>query len=101
MLVQICKACSLNLLSAQESIRLNSFYVCISSSRQPELWRDPAGSPSRGGDVGVYNFSFSSSISAFTALSTVFNSMNSPDNFPLSHSVLPVLFLPYLHESLL
>ena len=29
------------------------------------------------------------------ALSTVFHSINSPDNSPLSHSVLPVLFLPY------
>ena len=29
------------------------------------------------------------------ALSTVFLSINSPDNSPLSHSVLPVLFLPY------
>ena len=29
------------------------------------------------------------------ALSTVFHSINSPDNSPFSHSVLPVLFLPY------
>ena len=29
------------------------------------------------------------------ALSTVFHSINSPDNFLLSHAVLPVLFLPY------
>ena len=29
------------------------------------------------------------------ALSTVFQSINSPDNSPLSHSVLLVLFLPY------
>ena len=34
-------------------------------------------------------------ISVFMALSTVFHSLNSPDNFVLSHSVLPVLFLPY------
>ena len=32
--------------------------------------------------------------SLFMALSTVFHSINSPDNSPLSHSVLPVLFLP-------
>ena len=35
------------------------------------------------------------SISVFMALSSVFHSINSPDNSPLSHSVLPVLFLPY------
>ena len=35
------------------------------------------------------------SISVFMALSTVFHSINSPDNSPLSHPVLPVLFLPY------
>ena len=34
------------------------------------------------------------SISVFMALSTVFHSINSPDNSPLSHSVLPVLFPP-------
>ena len=33
--------------------------------------------------------------SVFTALSTVFHSINPPDNSPLSHSVLPVLFLLY------
>ena len=33
--------------------------------------------------------------SVFMALSTVFHSINSPDNSPLSHSVLQVLFLPY------
>ena len=35
------------------------------------------------------------SISVFMALSTVFHSTNPPDNSPLSHSVLPVLFLSY------
>ena len=35
------------------------------------------------------------SLSVFMALSTVFHSINSPDNSPLSHFVLPVLFLPY------
>ena len=35
------------------------------------------------------------SISVFIALSTVFYSINSPDNSPFSHSVLPVLSLPY------
>ena len=32
------------------------------------------------------------SVSVFMALSTVFHSINSPENSPLSHSVLPVLF---------
>ena len=36
------------------------------------------------------------SISVLKALSTVFHSMNSPDNAPLSHSVLPVLILSVL-----
>ena len=35
------------------------------------------------------------SISVLMALSTVFHSMNSPDNSPLFRSVLPVLFLRY------
>ena len=68
----------------------------------------PAGSPSRGGDVAYYVldinqlslstpfYSVLVSMSVFMALSTVFHSMiNSPDNSPLSHSVLLVLFLPY------
>ena len=67
----------------------------------------PAGSPSRGGDVAVYVFNINQpslptpfysvlvSVSVFMALSTVFYSMNSADNSPFSHSVLPVSFLPY------
>ena len=67
----------------------------------------PTGSPSRGGDVAVYLLDINQpsfptlfcsvlvSVSAFVALSTTFYSINSPDNSPLSHSVLPVLFLPY------
>ena len=35
------------------------------------------------------------SIFVSMALSTVFHSINSPDNSPFSHSVLPVLSLPY------
>ena len=35
------------------------------------------------------------SISVFIVLSTVFHSINSPDNSPFSDSVLPVLSLPY------
>ena len=35
------------------------------------------------------------SVSVFMALSTVFHSINSPDDSPLSPSVLPVLIQPY------
>ena len=35
------------------------------------------------------------SISVFITFSTVFRSIKSPDNSPFSHSVLPVLSLPY------
>ena len=40
-------------------------------------------------------YSVLASISIFMAFSTLFHSINSPDNSPLSHSVLPVLSLPY------
>ena len=79
-----------------------------------------AGSPSRCGDVVVYVedinqpsldtpfYSAPVSVSVFMVLSNVFNSINSPDNSPLPHSVLRVLFLligPFnflsLYESLL
>ena len=41
-------------------------------------------------------FLFCSSVCfCLMVLSTVFHSMNSPDNSPLSRSVLPVLFLPF------
>ena len=68
----------------------------------------PTGSPSRGGDVAVYVsdinqpssptpfYSVLVSISVFMAISTVFHSINSLDKSPLSHSVLPILSLPYL-----
>ena len=67
----------------------------------------PACSSSRGGDVTVYVldinlpslptpfYSVLVSVSVFMALSTEFRSINSPDNSPLSHFVLLVLFLPY------
>ena len=67
----------------------------------------PTGSPSRGGDVAVYVFDINQpslpspfyyvlvSVSVFVTLSTVFNSINYPDNSLLSHSVLPILFLLY------
>ena len=65
----------------------------------------PTGSPSRGGDVAVYAFDVNQpslpapfysalvSVSVVMALSTVFYSINSPDNSPLSHCFLLVLFL--------
>ena len=67
----------------------------------------PAGSPSRGGDVAVHVFdtqrpnlptpfySLLVSISVCMALSTEFHSIDSTDSSSLSHSVLPVLFMPY------
>ena len=60
-------------------------------------------SPSRGGDVAVYVFGVNQpslpipfysvlvSVSVFMALSTVFHSINSPDNSPLSRPVLLAL----------
>ena len=74
--------------------------------------RVPMGSPSRGGDVTVYVKDInqpslptpfilflclfpSLSVSVFMALSTVFHSINSPDNSPFSHSVLPLSSLLY------
>ena len=66
----------------------------------------PADSPSRGGDGAVqvldinqpslitpFFLSALVSIYLFMTLLTVFRSINETDNSPLSHSVLPVLFL--------
>ena len=76
----------------------NQFYV----SPLPTV---PAGSPPPGGDAAVHVFDINQpslptpfysllvSTSVFMALSTVFHSMNSPDNSPLSHFVLAVSFL--------
>ena len=82
------------------------YYHCYYSKRNKNNNNNiiivPAGSPSRGGDVAVYVFDINElslltpfysvlvSVSAFTALSTVFHSINSPDNSPFSHSVFPV-----------
>ena len=68
----------------------------------------PAGSPSRGGNVKVceldinqpslhtlFFYSVLVSLSVFIAISVVFHSINSSDNSSLSHSVLPVSYLPY------
>ena len=69
--------------------------------------RVPVGSLSCGGDVAINVFdidqpslptpfySVLASISVFTALSTVFHSINSPDNSLFSYSVLPDSFLPH------
>ena len=90
--------------------RLNSLSLSLSLSPPPlSLSLVQAGSPSRGGDVVVYVFNkktnklaysfFSSSVlvsvSVFMTLSTVFHSISSPDNSPLFHSVILVLFLPH------
>ena len=67
------------------------------------------GSPLRGigRNVAVYVFHINQpslptrfcsvlvSVSVLLVLSTIFHSIKSPDNCRLSHSVLPVLFLPY------
>ena len=69
----------------------------LQASVPPLLVR--AGSPSRGGDVGVYVLDMNQpslltpfdsvrlSISVFMALSTPFHSINSPENSLFSHSV--------------
>ena len=66
-----------------------------------------AGSPLHGGDVMVYVKDINQmslptpfrsvlvSVSVVMALSTVFHSINSPDDSPFSHSILPILFLLY------
>ena len=68
----------------------------------------PVGSALRGGDVAVYVSDINQlslptpfhsvlvSISVFMALSTVFHSINSPDNSLLSHSVLLISALVVL-----
>ena len=86
----------------------NIFTRCVSMpGRLPVLpWLVVLlGSPSRAGDVRVYvpdinrtslpSPFYSVLVSVFMALSTVLDSINSPDNSPLSHSVLLVLFLLY------
>ena len=67
----------------------------------------PTSSPSSGEDVAVYLSDINqpslptpfqsvlASVSVFMAHSTVFHSVNCPDNSPFSHSVLRVLFLPH------
>ena len=84
-----------------------SLSLSLSLSRSLARLLVRAGSPSRGGDVTVYVkdinqpclptpfYSVLVSISVFMALSTVFHSIHSPDDSLFSHSVLPVLFLPY------
>ena len=77
--------------------RVHARVLCIA------LTGVPVGLPSRGGDVTVYVLDISQpssptpfysalvSVPLFVALSTVFYSINSPDNSPLSHSVLLIL----------
>ena len=82
------------------------FFSTVFSSwiKQNYSFLVPAGSPSRSGDVAVSVFDINQprlptafysvlvSISVFMTLSSVFHSTNSPDNSPLSYSVLPALF---------
>ena len=56
------------------------------------LWHKPS---ELANSFFLFFYSVLLSISVFMALSAVFHSTNSPDNFPLSHPVLPVIFLPY------
>ena len=56
--------------------------VCVFNVNQPSL-------------LTPFKKSVSVSVSVFIALLTVFRSINSPDNSPLSHFVLPILFQPY------
>ena len=81
---------------------LSTIYVPIHESLHV-----PLGSSSRGGHITVYVYGINQpslptpfysllvSISVIMALSTVFHSINSPNNSPFSHSVLVVLALPY------
>ena len=91
-----------------EGIYLCFLTQCIDNNTLVTLVGVPTGSPSRGGDVAVCAFGINQlelahsffysvlvSVSIVMALSTVFHSINSPDNSPLSHSVLPALLLPY------
>ena len=83
--------------------------LCAHSHIVLELRGVAEGSLSRGGDVVVYVKGinqpslptpfffhyFNESVTVFMAHLTVFHVLNSPDNSPLSHSVLPVLILFY------
>ena len=92
------------------SIRIELLVWISGGSIRIELlvWPVPTGSPSRGGDVAVYVldlnqpslptpfYSVLECVSVFMDLSSVFHSIIFfSDSSPLSHSVLPVLFLPY------
>ena len=95
--------------SSQHFSSLHFVISTVPPHRPPPLVS--AGSPSRAGDVMVpvpeinqpslptplypALYPVQMSVSVFMAISTVFLSMNSPDNSPLSHSDRPVLFLPY------
>ena len=62
-----------------------TWWGCCSSC----LWHKPT-EPAH-----AFFYSVLVSVSVFMALSTVFHSINFPDNSSISHSVLQVLFLPY------
>ena len=80
----------------------------LSTRRVLSFGLSPPAQPSRSGDVAVDAFDINQaslptpfvfcswvSVSVFMLLSAVFYFVNSPDNSPRSHCVLPVLFLPY------
>ena len=72
--------------------------LCCYSCRLTFTWLGCHGLCPRHKPTELAHSPFSSvlvSVSVFMALSTVFHSINSPDNSPHFHSVLLVLFLPY------
>ena len=100
--------------SFSRDIYLDLFYVLNSPHGLTFTWRRCYGLLGYVYDINQPSlptpfYSVLVSISVFMALSTVFDSINSLDNSPFSHSVLPVLSLPYwsfqpyisLYESLI
>ena len=71
--------------------RLTSVSFYVQSSIILLTFVVPIGSPSPDGDVAVYSVLVSDSF--FMALSTLFYSINSPHNSPLSYSVVLVVFV--------
>ena len=101
-------SCSRDWLDLKNCISLSSFFLSFFPPAHPSPSSSvPAGSPSHSGDVAVYVFDINQpslltpfysvlvTVSVFMVLSTVFHSINSPDNSPLPYSVLLILILPY------
>ena len=93
---------SVTLLFQKMAWDCNAYFLSLVQYFVDTFFNVPTGSLSRGGGVAVsvkdvnqlsLPTPFCSalvSVSVFIALSAVFHSINSPDNSPLSHSVLPV-----------